>query len=430
MTSEEAAIKSLLDTDMYKLTMHAAVYVNFPDTEVVYKYTNRSAGLSFNKAAIVWLEDQVSKLATLRFTAEEVAYLKEILPFLPAQYIDYISSPECRMDPATQVQLLHEQREGEERYDLNITVTGLWKDTILYEIHMLALISEAYFKFVDTDWVLDGQVEQAYRKTRLLLDNGLVFSEFGTRRRRSLLVQDLVLQGIAEAVADSGTGDTQFIGTSNVYFAKKYGVKPVGTVAHEWYMGIAALTDDYRNANKNAMDFWLNTFGSEQAGLVLTDTFGTDTFLPMFRPPYSDVYDGVRQDSGDPAVFTEKVAHHYLNVLHYPRFSKVICYSDSLNPEKALQYAEVARAHGMRASFGIGTNFTNDFRRHSAPDAKSEPLNIVFKLLTVNGRPAIKISDDLGKTMGDPEKVEEVKRELGYIERTWEGSDEAHRWKD
>ncbi|AGO11407.1 AaceriACR160Cp [[Ashbya] aceris (nom. inval.)] len=430
MTSEEAAITSLLDTDMYKLTMHAAVYVNFPDTEVVYKYTNRSAGFSFNKAAIVWLEDQVAKLAQLRFTEEEVAYLRETLPFLPAQYIEYISSPEFRLDPTNQVQFSYDQRDDDEQYDLNINVEGLWKDTILYEIHMLALISEAYFKFVDTDWVLDGQVEQAYRKTKLLLDNGLVFSEFGTRRRRSLHVQDLVLQGITQAVEESGTGNSLFIGTSNIYFAKKYGVKPVGTVAHEWYMGIAALTDDYRNANKNAMDFWLNTFGSEHAGLVLTDTFGTDNFLTVFRPPYSDVYDGVRQDSGDPAVFTDKVANHYLNVLKYPRFSKVICYSDSLNPEKALQYAEVARSRGMKSSFGIGTNFTNDFRRHSDPSAKSEPLNIVFKLITVNGRPAIKISDDLGKNMGDPNKVEEVKRELGYIERTWEGNDEAHRWKD
>ncbi|SMN22151.1 similar to Saccharomyces cerevisiae YOR209C NPT1 Nicotinate phosphoribosyltransferase, acts in the salvage pathway of NAD+ biosynthesis [Maudiozyma saulgeensis] len=427
----EQVITSFLDTDMYKLTMHAAVFLNFPDAKVTYKYTNRSSQLSFNEAAIEWLKNQLNLLSNIRFTTDEIAYLKREIPYLPKEYIDFISNSDFKLKPDEHITFNTESfaQNGETRYNIDLLISGLWTDTILYEIPLLALVSEAYFKFVDTDWDYENQVEKAKQKALDLMENGLKFSEFGTRRRRSYHTQQLVLQGIMDAVA---TNEDKYkdilLGTSNVLFAKNFNIKPIGTVAHEWIMGIAALTDDYINANKNSMKYWVDTFGSENAGLALTDTFGTDDFLKSFLPPYSDYYIGVRQDSGDPAKYTEKIAHHYHEVLKLPKFSKVLCYSDSLNVEKAITYGKVAKENGMIATFGIGTNFTNDFQLKSDNNIKSEPLNIVIKLLNVNGNHAIKISDNLGKNMGDPSIVKRVKEELGYVERKWSGDNEAHRW--
>lgn len=424
----DRVINSLLDTDLYKLTMHAAVFANFPDSNVIYKYTNRSFQLHFNRSAVEWLEVQINLLAGLIFTPEEIAYLKKEIPYFPQAYLDYLR--DFKLDPESQVDFSTKPVNGSsEEFDLMIQVKGRWTDTILYEIPILALVSEAYFKFVDTDWSYEGQVDQAKTKAISLFKNHIKFSEFGTRRRRSAKTQDLVMQGLLSAVQEKPEEYGKLLlGTSNVLFAKKFGVTPIGTVAHEWVMGIAAITEDYPNANKNAMEFWVDTFGPDHAGLALTDTFGTDDFLKSFKPPYSDYYVGVRQDSGDPVEYTEKIANHYHNVLKLPKLSKVICYSDSLDVEKAIQYAQVAHENGLLATFGIGTNFTNDFHKNSNPSIKSEPLNIVIKLLEVNGHHAIKISDNLGKNMGDPQTVGRVKEELGYVERSWIGDNEAHRW--
>ncbi|KAL3233633.1 Nicotinate phosphoribosyltransferase [Nakaseomyces bracarensis] len=421
-------ITSLLDTDMYKITMHAAVFSNFSDAHVVYKFTNRTSQFQFNKAAIDWIITQFNMLADLRFTNEEVEYLAREIPYLPAKYLHYIEQ-NFSLKPKEQIEMSYEPVSGEEdKYQLHILVKGLWVETILYEIPILALLSEAYFMFVDNDWDYSNQVENAKAKALQLFQNNLPFSEFGTRRRRSFKTQDLVMEGIMNAVKEDPVNYRPLLlGTSNIYFARKYNVKPVGTVAHEWVMGIASITGDYPNANKNAMEYWVETFGGEHAGLALTDTFGTDDFLKTFKPPYSEYYIGVRQDSGDPIKYTEKIAHHYHDVLKLPKFSKFICYSDSLNIEKAIQYGKIAHDNGIKATFGIGTNFTNDFRKKSDPSTKSDPLNIVIKLLEVNGNHAIKISDNVGKNMGDPETVKMVKKQLGYVERHWAGGNEAHR---
>lgn len=422
-------ITSLLDTDMYKLTMHAAVFKNFPNVEVVYKYTNRSSQLTFNKEALDWLKEQIHSLSNLKFTDDEVAYLSKEVSILPKDYLEFIGSEKFKLNPDKQIVFDYESIVDQPgRYNIHLTIQGLWQDTILYEIPILALVSEAYFKFVDTDWDYTGQVEKAQAKAKELFANGLQFSEFGTRRRRSLKTQDVVMDGIMRAVKTNPDYKNLFLGTSNVLFAKRYRVKPIGTVAHEWIMGIAAMSKNYINANKNAMEYWVKTFGLQNAGLALTDTFGTDDFLKSFKPPFSDAYVGVRQDSGDPAKYTEKIAHHYHDVLKLPKNTKIICYSDSLNVEKAITYSKVAIANGLVPTFGIGTNFTNDFQLKSDPSKKSEPLNIVIKLCSVNSHPAIKISDNLGKNMGDPETVKKVKEQLGYSERQWVGDNEAHRW--
>ncbi|KAH3670552.1 hypothetical protein OGAPHI_001067 [Ogataea philodendri] len=407
-------ITSLLDTDLYKITMHAAIYTNLPNAEAVFTYTNRTPSMELNTAAVEWLSAQISHLGTLRFSADEIEYLRTQLPYMPAKYFEYIQDFQLR--PAEQVKITNLDNPAQ----FGLEVSGKWAEVTLYEIPLLSLVSEAYFRFVDTEWSNDGQLEKAKQKGLRLLENGCVFSEFGTRRRRSLATQRLVMQGLCEAAKQSANG-TGFLGTSNVMFAKEFGVKPIGTVGHEWMMGIAAISQDYTNANKLAMDYWLDTMGPANAGLALTDTFGTDAFLRSFVPPYSDHYIGVRQDSGSPLEYTDKIAHHYFDVLKLPKFSKVLCYSDSLNVDRCLEYKKKADSVGLKASFGIGTNLTNDF-------AGSAPLNIVIKLRSMNGNPAIKISDNLGKNMGDPATVARVKKELGYVEKSWDQGDESHRW--
>lgn len=421
-------ILSLLDTDLYKLTMHAAVFCNFPDADVSYKYTNRTSQFSFNQDAINWIREQLELMENLRFTEDEISYLKKAVPFLPQNYLDYLRG--FHLKPRDQVIFIAESSsDGADKFDLDISTKGKWSETILYEIPILSIVSEAYFKFVDVDWDYTGQLEQAKSKADELFENKISFSEFGTRRRRSNKAQDIVLQGILQSIEESPEERRRlFLGTSNVMFAKKYGVDPVGTIAHEWMMGIAAITDDYVHANKRAMDYWVNTFGPQNAGLALTDTFGSENFLKTFVPPYSDYYIGVRQDSGDPIKYAEKIAKHYYDKLKLPKFSKSICFSDSLNVEKVLKYSDASLKMGLKPTFGIGTNFTNDFHKKSDPAVKSEPLNIVIKLVEVNGNQAVKISDNLGKNMGDPAVVERVKKELGYVEHPWKEGNEAHRY--
>lgn len=458
------AITSFLDTDLYKITMHAAVHKHFPNVDVEYRYTNRTPSKLLNRQAVEWLKQQIQLLGQLRFTSDEIAYLEYQVPHLPKEYFEYIA--DFQLFPDKQIVFLEEtepsQKSDESKQQQNelnqevpdfaLTIKGKWQDTIFYEIPLLSLVSEAYFRFVDKDWDNEGQYEKAWQKADQLFSHNIAFSEFGTRRRRSFITQDIVVKALSDYQKSAIPAQTKnpspngnpdhpnegqkkvvakqslLLGTSNVLLAKKYGLKPIGTVAHEWMMGIAAVTQDYQNANKLAMDYWIKTVGPQHAGLALTDTFGTDTFLKSFVPPYSDYYVGFRQDSGDPLQYTDKVAAYVFDVLKLPKFSKSICFSDSLNVEKCIKYAEYAKLKGFNSNFGIGTNFTNDFKTKTAPHGKSEPLNIVIKLRLANGNEAVKISDNLGKNMGDLATVNKVKSLLGYQERQWDEGDEAHRW--
>lgn len=266
--------------------------------------------------------------------------------------------------------------------------------------------------FCDRNWDYGNQEEKAFRKGCALLEHGCVFSEFGSRRRRDYHTQDLVMQGLCRAgrEAEQKGLEGKFTGTSNVHFAHKYNVAPVGTVAHEWYMCIAAITNDYENANELALRYWLGCFGEGVLGIALTDTFGTPSFLDAFRKPipdhtsaamgavstapsgtdttvpstpaseaettppiaaplngndstthtkkrYADVYAGVRQDSGDPMYFVKMVRDFYDSA--DIRGVKSIVFSDSLNIEHCLEYKVLAEEAGFKPVFGVGTFFTS-----------------------------------------------------------------------
>lgn len=248
----EPVIKSFLDTDLYKITMHAAVHKNFPDAIVSYNFTNRTPEKKLTNEALDWLRSQIELLGELRFSKDEIEYLRNAVPYLPQEYFQFIQ--DFKLSPKDQVVIIVEDDNK-----LDLKVNGKWQDTILYEIPLLALISEAYFRFVDTDWNLDGQVEKIQDKAKRLIDAKIPFSEFGTRRRRSFEAQELIVKSIT-SYTETLPADEKglFLGTSNVLFAKEFNVKPIGTVAHEWMMGIASITDDYRSANKDSLKYWVD----------------------------------------------------------------------------------------------------------------------------------------------------------------------------
>ncbi|KAI9836520.1 MAG: nicotinate phosphoribosyltransferase [Sclerophora amabilis] len=445
-------IFSLLDTDLYKLTMQCAVLLYFPLVEVTYSFTNRTPLMKFSRVAFRWLEVQIAKLANLSLSEDEFRWLKSMCPYLGPSYLEYLAN--FKFEPSRQLdvsfELENDTGDDDDIGEIHIGVRGLWVETILYEIPLLALTSEAYFRFRDRDWSHEGQEAKAYAKGKTLLQHGCMFSEFGTRRRRDYHTQDLVIRGLSRAAADGGEKGWRgkLVGTSNVHLAMKHGIAPIGTVAHEWFMGIAAITNNYMSASETALRYWVGCFGEGVLSVALTDTFGTPAFLESFRKSmpvlssntpgdaatpvekraksrtYAQIFTGVRQDSGDPSDFI-KVMRKFYN-REGIKEKKTIVFSDSLDIERCLKYKQEAEEAGFLASFGIGTFFTNDFT-HASSNERSAPLNIVIKLSSAAAHHAVKISDNIGKNTGDRDTVESVKETLGYVEKCWKGGDESVR---
>ena len=198
---------------------------------------------------------------------DEIQFLREECPYFGKDYIEYLSDFKLHPLEQVEVKLQPPQKSGTESIagcDIELHIKGRWVDTILYEIPILALVSEAYFRFCDTDWTYHGQTEKAYQKGCKLLKEGCIFSEFGTRRRRDYHTQELVLDGLCRAQQDAEgrKWPGKLSGTSNVHFAMRYGLTPVGTIAHEWFMGIAAITNNYKDANEMALRLWVSTYGA------------------------------------------------------------------------------------------------------------------------------------------------------------------------
>lgn len=350
-----------------------------------------------------------TELGNISLLPEELQFLKEHCKYLNPSYLEFLQ--EFRLHPRDQV-VVNFEPVGEDTGaptdlgDIDIHIKGRWVDTILYEIPILALTSEAYFRFMDKDWDYVGQQEKAYEKGIRLLEAGCIVSEFGTRRRRDYHTQALVFRGLVNASQDAEKRGFpgKLSGTSNVHLAMRFGIPPVGTVAHEWFMGIAAIKDNYARATEEALRHWVSCFGEGVLGIALTDTFGTPEFLKAFNKPieylpdapagsdhtktYAEVFTGVRQDSGDPTEFVKTMRDFYDKV--GIKDKKVIVFSDSLNIERCLEYKQVAEEAGFQPTFGVGTFLTNDFTRLT-DGTKSTPMNIVIKLSSANNNPAIKI---------------------------------------
>lgn len=406
---------SFLDTDLYKLTMQCAVFKYFKDVPVSYAFTNRTPDKKLSRAAFKWLNEQIHKLGNIQLSDEEYVFLKTHCDYLTPDYLQFLK--EFQLRPRDQVKVTFKaEGDGDSGGpdvigEVDIAIAGTWVDTILYEIPILALTSEAYFRFMDTDWNYDGQEELAYEKGVKLLEAGCITSEFGTRRRRDYHTQALVFRGLVNAAKDATAKGFpgKLSGTSNVHLAMRFNIPPVGTVAHEWFMGTAAIMDDYTTATEEALRRWVGCFGTKLA-VALTDTFGTQEFLNAFSLPvrpveggfpaetfqradgtmksYAEAFTGVRQDSGDPAEYIKVLQKYYRDLGITEK--KVIVFSDSLNIDRCLEYKKLSVEAGFQPTFGVGTFLTNDFK-HLKTGTKSVPLNIVIKLSSANGRPAVKL---------------------------------------
>jgi nicotinate phosphoribosyltransferase len=346
----------------------------------------------------------VTDFATLILTPSEASWLETACPYLTPTYLAYLSAYRYKPEQVkvTYVPVTPDNLFGH----VEIEVVGPWVETILWEVPLMATLSETFFQSVVTDWNYDNQYELAFSKAQSLSSAGCRFSEFGTRRRRSYQTQDTVLR----ALVDATRGTQALSGTSNVHFAQKYDLIPIGTIAHEWFMGVAALKG-YEHANSTALRLWENVYTGAGAPLIsLTDTFSTDAFMKDFvaDPELAYRWAGLRQDSGNPFDFGPRVKAMYES-LGIPYESKAVIFSDSLSVDKCIALQKQCDELGFKkVSYGIGTFFTNDFKAASTGE-KSKALNIVIKLASVDGKPCVKISDDLTKNTGDKDTVKFVK---------------------
>lgn len=353
-------ILSLLDNDLYKFTMQYAVFKKFKDKVAEYKLILRKEVL-FSNTFYNTFKKGLDHLYNLSFSNSELSYIKQQLN-ASSDYIDYLRS--YKFDKKN---VFFDLKNG----NFELTIKGLWVDTILYEVPLMALISECYFDNKEiTKYTISDKIDYINYGT---------FAEFGTRRRFSSHVQLNVIEHCC--------GHPNFIGTSNLHFAKLYNVNPIGTIAHEWYMAHGALYG-YKEANTIAMNNWISVYN--KLGLVLPDTFTTDKFLESYNKEYINLSDGVRQDSGDPVEFYNKIINHY-EKNNIDLTTKKIMFSDALNLEKIANITKQCSGK-INIGFGIGTYFTND--------CGYTPLNMVIKLTKIDDKDCIKISDDTSKAIG------------------------------
>jgi nicotinate phosphoribosyltransferase len=383
-------------TDAEDLYNHSMGWVahRWPHARVRYEYTNRDAGFRFRAGFADELRAQVEAIGELRFDAAAAAWFRAALPWLPAEYVTWLQ--DFRLRPA-QVEVL--QEDGQ----LRLSITGPWREAIYWEIKLLAVISELAGLTPGSGRaaVLPAGAEEAIRrKAERLSGAGVQWIDFGTRRRHSFAVQDAVVRIMKEYPG--------FRGTSNPYLARVHGVNAVGTYAHQLPMAMQALYGA-ADADRMAMQHWLEAYDGS-LGIALSDTLTTTHFLRSFTGAYAQRFEGVRQDSGDPIAFGERIIRHYES-LGIDATTKVIVFSDSLDVSRAVALHEHF-AGRIRTAMGIGTHLTAD-----AAMTGVKALNHVIKLVAADfgagWQPLVKLSDDVGKVSGDGAHVQRMRAQLG-----------------
>ena len=402
-------ITSLLDNDLYKYSMGQAIYHQFPAYTTTWSFKCRNKDVYLTAEMVEEIKRQIKMYCRLTYTEKELDYLRTI-PWIKEDYIQFLRVWRPKYEDFTIA--LDRNRK------LTIETRGTWLNTSMYEIPTLAIVNEVYFrtKYNYEELVEDYKFRTKNKLSALVGDPIGTFSEFGTRRRLSFEMQDGLLRhlkDINDIQEKYGNRLIDFVGTSNVYFAMKYNLKPVGTMAHEWIMCVGQGNRKHNPAYSNwyAMDAWIKEYGILN-GIALTDTITTDNFLQDFQLTFATLFSGVRHDSGNPIDWMNKMVKHYKKLGIDPS-TKTLLFSDSLNFQKAAELNKIAKAHNLKVAFGIGTYLTND--------TKIEPLNIVMKVTECNGLPVAKISDIAGKGMCKDEKYVEYlqdmiqKREDGFF---------------
>lgn len=375
-------IRDILDNDLYKFTTMNAIQKKFPLAVVKYSfidrgYTNFPSG--FAKALSV----EVDRMATLQLTDEGERFLVRKCYYFDPVFIDLLKG--FRFNPA-------EVSIRQEGGSLEVDIEGLWYRTVLWEVPLMAIISELYFRM--TGQQADDFEPRVIEKAKGFVNMNAEISEFGTRRRFSFDVQNRVVELLKQHMG-------RFMnGTSNVYLAMKHSLTPIGTHPHEWFM-YHGTHFGYRMGTVAALDNWVEVYHGS-LGIALTDTYTTTDFLRYFDVKFCKLFDGVRQDSGDPLWFTDQVVAHY-KANRVDAATKTVVYSDALDLERVREIKQYVNGR-LHDVYGIGTYLTND--------VGVKPINMVIKLMEVKPHghqffiPAIKLSDSAGKHTGDPNEID------------------------
>lgn len=374
-------IRSLLDTDLYKFTMMQVVLHQFPAADVEYRFKCRNPNVDLSFLAKP-LRDQIKTLCALRFSQEELAYLRN-LRFLTSDFIDLLELFQLNE------RFIHIDSGAHIENGLEITIKGPWLHTILFEIPLLEIISELYFRHTVSQPDFDEGRKRLAHKIYLfdnVPENGFKVADYGARRRFSYAWQKEVLQTLRDKLPE------KFVGTSNVHFARLLGITPLGTMAHEYLQACQAVGPRLRDSQSFAFNTWAREYRGD-LGIALSDVYSMDAFLRDFDLFFCKLFDGVRHDSGNPFEWGDKLIAHYEKMRIDPQ-TKTMIFSDSLTPELVIQLFRYFHKR-VGLSFGIGTNFTNDLGY--------VPLQNVIKMVRCNGQPVAKLSDSPEKaTTYDP----------------------------
>ena len=392
-----ATINSILHNDLYKFSMSNYYIQNFPEASGTFAFHDRNK-TEYTPEVVAALKEEFDSLRKLFLQKSEFDWAIKNIPYIPQVYWEWLRS--FRYEPEKIKVWLDDQNH------LQIEVTDLMYKVTFYEIPILAIVSEVFHRFEKNSYqtrpaLEDIMLSRLDAKIKIAADHNLFFADFGMRRAYSSISEEIVVEYLKQHCPT-------FVGTSTVSLAMKYGVKPIGTMAHETFMFQAAIHSP-KDANFMVMENWVKTYDGN-LGTVLTDTYTVDVFLRNFSMKLAKLYDGVRHDSGDPFEFGDKMIAKYKSYGIDP-MSKTIVFSDGLDFPKAAEIKEYF-AGKIKVTFGIGTNLTCDI-----PGVK--PMNIVMKLkeCRVNSRQPIygcvKLSDVPGKAIGNPKDIENYKYQIG-----------------
>jgi nicotinate phosphoribosyltransferase len=386
-------VSSLLDTDLYKFSMMQVVLHQYPGAHAEYRFKCRNPGVNL-VPYIDEIREELHALCTLRFNEDELDYLRQ-WRFIKSDFVDFLGLFQLN---AKYVDIAP---SPEDNGEIEIRIVGPWLHTILYEVPLLAIVNEVYFRNNAPDMDFTEGRRRLQAKIAMLRDTpGYAecrIADYGTRRRFSREWQKEVVTALHEGLG------AQLTGTSNVWLAREVGLRPLGTLAHEYLQAHQALGPRLRDSQIAALEAWAKEYRGD-LGIALSDVYGLTAFLRDFDMYFCKLFDGTRHDSGDPFAWGERVLAHYEANRVDPR-GKVLVFSDGLDIPKVMKLYE--HFHGRcQLAFGVGTNLTND--------VGPTPLNIVIKMVRCNGQPVAKLSDSPGKNMCDD------KAYIAYLRQVFE----------